>query len=100
LKRKILIAMADSSSTTHNMVPTSAWVRLLELIITPVNLGQGGHDYRPNPPGLETEGCTDHPRLAFSPGLQDYNVGFNSGGTWGHFPFRPKAIGRLTLGCL
>jgi len=50
-----------------------------------VNSGQGGHDYRPNPPGLETEGSTDRPRLAFSPGLQDYDVGFNSGGNWGNY---------------
>lgn len=50
-----------------------------------VNSGQGGHDYRPNPPGLETEGCTDRPRLTFSPGLQDYDVGFNSGGNWGNY---------------
>jgi autotransporter-associated beta strand protein len=50
-----------------------------------VNSGQGGHAYRPNPPGLETEGCTDQPRLASSPGLQDYDVGFNSGGNWGNY---------------
>jgi autotransporter-associated beta strand protein len=50
-----------------------------------VNPGQGGHDYRPNPPGLETEGSTDGPRQAFSPGLQDYDVGFNSGGNWGNY---------------
>jgi hypothetical protein len=49
------------------------------------NSGQGGHDYRPNPPGLETEGATDRPRLAFSPGLQDYDVGFNSSGNWGNY---------------
>ncbi|MDB6067592.1 MAG: Carbohydrate binding family 6 [Pedosphaera sp.] len=50
-----------------------------------VNSGQGGHDYRPNPPGLETEGATDRARQAFSPGLQDYDVGFNSGGNWGNY---------------
>jgi hypothetical protein len=50
-----------------------------------MNSGQGAHDYRPNPPGLETEGCTDRPRLVYSPGLQDYDVGFNSGGNWGNY---------------
>jgi hypothetical protein len=50
-----------------------------------VNSGQGNHAYRPNPPGLETEGCTDRPRLVYSPGLQDYDVGFNSGGNWGNY---------------
>jgi hypothetical protein len=50
-----------------------------------VNSGQGQHNYRPNPPGLETEGCTDRPRLAVSPGLQDYDVGFNSSGNWGNY---------------
>jgi autotransporter-associated beta strand protein len=50
-----------------------------------VNSGSGGHDYRPNPPGLETEAATDCARLAFSPGLQDYDVGFNSGGNWGNY---------------
>jgi autotransporter-associated beta strand protein len=50
-----------------------------------VNSGQGGDDYRPNPPGLETEGCTDGPRQAFSPGLLDYDVGFNNGGNWGNY---------------
>jgi hypothetical protein len=50
-----------------------------------VNSGQGNHAYRPNPPGLETEGATDRPRLAFNPGLQDYDVGFNSSGNWGNY---------------
>ncbi|HXI71632.1 MAG TPA: glycosyl hydrolase family 28-related protein [Verrucomicrobiae bacterium] len=50
-----------------------------------VNAGQGGHDYRPNPPGLETEGATDRPRQASNPGVQDYDVGFNSGGNWGNY---------------
>ncbi len=50
-----------------------------------VNPGQGNAAYRPNPPGLETEVCTDRPRLTFSPGLQDYDVGFNSGGNWGNY---------------
>ncbi len=50
-----------------------------------VNPGQGNEAYRPNPPNLETETCTDEPRLAFSPGLQDYDVGFNSGGNWGNY---------------
>ncbi len=50
-----------------------------------VNAGQGGHDYRPNPPGLETEGCSDRSRQASNPGVQDYNVGYNSGGNWGNY---------------
>ncbi|HEV2692577.1 MAG TPA: glycosyl hydrolase family 28-related protein [Verrucomicrobiae bacterium] len=50
-----------------------------------VNSGQGGHDYRPNPPGLETEGSTDRPRQASNPGVQDYDVGFNSTGNWGNY---------------
>ncbi len=50
-----------------------------------VNPGQGNAAYRPNPPGLETEGASDAPRLAFSPGLVDYDVGFNSGGNWGNY---------------
>lgn len=50
-----------------------------------LNSGQGNHAYRPNPPGLETEGCTDRPRQISSPGLQDYNVGFNNGGNWGNY---------------
>ncbi len=50
-----------------------------------VNAGQGGHDYRPNPPGLETEGCSDRPRQSSNPGVQDYDVGFNSGGNWGNY---------------
>jgi autotransporter-associated beta strand protein len=47
--------------------------------------GQGNEAYRPNPPGLETESCRDQPRLAFSPGLQDYDVGFNVNGNWGNY---------------
>lgn len=50
-----------------------------------VNPGQGNHDYRPNPPGLETEVAADRARQTFSPGLQDYDVGFNSGGNWGDY---------------
>jgi autotransporter-associated beta strand protein len=50
-----------------------------------VNPGEGDHDYRPNPPGLETEGATDRPRQASNPGLQDYDVGFNSGRNWGNY---------------
>ena len=50
-----------------------------------VNPGQGNTAYRPNPPGLETETCTDRPRQAANPGLQDYDVGFNSGGNWGNY---------------
>ncbi|MBW8863807.1 MAG: hypothetical protein JF609_02590 [Verrucomicrobia bacterium] len=50
-----------------------------------VNAGQGGNAYRPNPPGLETEGASDAPRQTFSPGLTDYDIGFNSGGNWGSY---------------
>jgi hypothetical protein len=50
-----------------------------------VNPGQGNNQYRPNPPGLETEGASDGPRQASSPGLQDYDVGFNSSGNWGNY---------------
>ncbi len=49
-----------------------------------VNAGQGNAAYR-HPPGLETEGCNDQPRQATSPGLQDYDVGFNDGGNWGNY---------------
>ncbi len=50
-----------------------------------VNAGQGNSAYRPNPPNLETENCSDGPRQATDPGLQDYNVGFNNGGNWGNY---------------
>lgn len=50
-----------------------------------VNAGQGSASYRPNPPGLETEGASDASRQAFSPGLSDYDVGFNNGGNWGNY---------------
>ena len=50
-----------------------------------VNSGQGNAAYRPNPPNLETESCSDGPREAFSPGLVDYDVGFNNGGNWGNY---------------
>lgn len=45
----------------------------------------GTASYRPQ--GLETEGAGDTPRLAYSGGLPDYDVGFNSGGTgnWGNY---------------
>lgn len=50
-----------------------------------VNAGQGSAAYRPNPPGLETEGAADAPRQTFSSGLVDYDVGFNNGGNWGNY---------------
>jgi hypothetical protein len=50
-----------------------------------VNPGQGNAAYRPNPPGLETEICSDRPRQVTDPGLQDYDVGFNSSGNWGNY---------------
>lgn len=45
----------------------------------------GGASYRPQ--GLETEGCGDVPRLAYSPFTtnSDYDVGFNNGGNWGNY---------------
>ena len=50
-----------------------------------VNAGQGNAAYRPNPPGLETEGASDTPRAAVNPNLTDYDVGFNNGGNWGNY---------------
>jgi autotransporter-associated beta strand protein len=50
-----------------------------------VNSGSGNDAYRPNPPGLETEGATDLPRQNSSPGLVDYDVGFNNTGNWGNY---------------
>jgi autotransporter-associated beta strand protein len=44
--------------------------------------GQGNASYRPQ--GLETEGATDTPRLAYG-GLQDYDVGFANTGNWGNY---------------
>ncbi|HVU26283.1 MAG TPA: hypothetical protein VHG71_00840 [Verrucomicrobiae bacterium] len=45
---------------------------------------QGNQDYRPW--GLETESLTDKPRLSRG-GLQDYDVGWNNGGSgnWGNY---------------
>ena len=45
--------------------------------------GQGSASYRPQ--GLETEGASDLPRLAYSGGLQDYDVGFANTGNWGNY---------------
>jgi hypothetical protein len=45
--------------------------------------GQGSASYRPQ--GLETEGASDEPRLAYSGGLQDYDVGFANTGNWGNY---------------
>jgi hypothetical protein len=47
--------------------------------------GTGNADYRPQ--GLENEGASDIPRLAYSGGLQDYDVGYNYGGdgNWGNY---------------
>ncbi|HTV60972.1 MAG TPA: hypothetical protein VMH30_00230 [Verrucomicrobiae bacterium] len=45
----------------------------------------GSSSYRPQ--GLETEGCGDAPRLAYSPYTtnQDYDVGYCNGGNWGNY---------------
>src|SRR5579862_3622960 len=45
----------------------------------------GSSSYRPQ--GLETEGCGDVARLAYSPFTtnSDYDVGFNNGGNWGNY---------------
>lgn len=45
--------------------------------------GQGSANYRPQ--GLETEDASDKPRLAYSGGLQDYDVGFANNGNWGNY---------------
>lgn len=47
--------------------------------------GQGSSSYRPQ--GLETEGCGDVIRPAYATGLQDFDVGYNNGGTgnWGNY---------------
>jgi hypothetical protein len=45
--------------------------------------GQGSAGYRPQ--GLETEDASDLPRLAYSGGLQDYDVGFANVGNWGNY---------------
>ncbi|HEX7654590.1 MAG TPA: hypothetical protein VF607_13865, partial [Verrucomicrobiae bacterium] len=49
------------------------------------NAGQGNAAYRPNPPGLETEGAADQPRLAVTGNAPDYDVGFNNGGNWANY---------------
>jgi hypothetical protein len=48
-------------------------------------IGTGSASYRPQ--GLETEGDSDIPRLAYSGVLQDYDVGYNYGGdgNWGNY---------------
>jgi len=46
-------------------------------------LGQGNAVYRPQ--GLETENAGDIPRLAYSTGLPDYDVGFATTGNWGNY---------------
>jgi regulation of enolase protein 1 (concanavalin A-like superfamily) len=49
------------------------------------NFGGGGNAYRPS--GLNTEGNGDIPRLAYGNGLQDYDVGWNNGGSgnWANY---------------
>jgi autotransporter-associated beta strand protein len=61
-----------------------------------MNAGQGNSAYRPNPPGLETETASDSARQAYYPGLQDYDVGFNSGGNWGNYT-RPLPAGTFQV---
>jgi hypothetical protein len=46
-------------------------------------LGQGNASYRPQ--GLETENAGDLPRVAYSTGLPDYDVGFANSGNWGNY---------------
>jgi hypothetical protein len=50
-------------------------------------IGQGSSNYRPQ--GLETENVSDNtpPRQAYATGQQDYNLGFNNGGSgnWGNY---------------
>ncbi len=43
----------------------------------------GSASYRPQ--GLETEGASDVPRLTYSSGLPDYNIGFTTAGNWGNY---------------
>jgi hypothetical protein len=45
--------------------------------------GQGSASYRPQ--GLETEHASDQPRLAYSGGLQDYDVGYANTGNWADY---------------
>jgi hypothetical protein len=45
--------------------------------------GQGSASYRPQ--GLETEDASDEPRLPYSGGIQDYDVGFANTGNWGNY---------------
>jgi regulation of enolase protein 1 (concanavalin A-like superfamily) len=49
------------------------------------NFGGGNNAYRPS--GLNTEGNGDKLRLAYSTGLQDYDVGWNNGGSgnWANY---------------
>ena len=49
------------------------------------NTGGGNASYRPNPGGLATEPDGDTPRLAYTTGKTDYDVGWNSGGGWGNY---------------
>jgi hypothetical protein len=53
----------------------------------------GNHNYRDGTPGIggpETEGSGDRPRVAYTNGLPDYDVGFNDPANWEnytrHFP--------------
>jgi regulation of enolase protein 1 (concanavalin A-like superfamily) len=49
------------------------------------NFGSGGNAYRPS--GLNTEVVGDKPRSAYTTGQQDYDVGWNDGGSgkWGNY---------------
>jgi hypothetical protein len=54
--------------------------------------GAGGNAYRPNisgnvggTNGLCTENASDTPRVQYSTGLQDYDVGFNNGGDYANY---------------
>jgi len=49
------------------------------------SFGSGSSSYRPS--GLNTEANGDKPRLAYGTGLQDFDVGWNDGGSgkWGNY---------------
>ncbi|MEI9960374.1 MAG: hypothetical protein WDM76_04355 [Limisphaerales bacterium] len=75
---------ADNSSTIRKPTPTKIGTGILDVDV----YGSGGANaYRSNNPGLATENAGGKPRPAYSTGLQDYDVGFNDGGSgkWGNY---------------
>jgi len=66
------------------MVPMPVLARMDGIDYHSVNSGQGGHDYRSNPPGLERKAARTS-RVRHSARLARYNVGFNNGGNWGNY---------------